>query len=254
MGLHVGEVAYGNVGGQKRLDFTVLGPAVNYASRLQNLAKRLGRPVLISSDVREPAVASRWSPPARMRCATSAARSACSRCLRPREVRQPRGARAMRPAGELALVARRKRRAAACQTCTTAYCRMLVADGLPIWRCGDRNRDVASGADRRADRLAFRGGADRNRLLPRRREHVGLSEQSAPHRRRDRQAVPQPADRPAGGDAAASRAAAIRRDRLSDRAVPVSRPRPLRVDVVCDPRGRWASATPRSTGSRWPQD
>jgi adenylate cyclase len=50
MGLHVGQVAYGNVGGQTRLDFTVLGPAVNYASRLQNLAKRLGQPVLISSD------------------------------------------------------------------------------------------------------------------------------------------------------------------------------------------------------------
>jgi adenylate cyclase len=49
MGLHVGEVAYGNVGGQKRLDFTVLGPAVNYASRLQELAKRLGQPVLISN-------------------------------------------------------------------------------------------------------------------------------------------------------------------------------------------------------------
>jgi adenylate cyclase len=49
IGLHVGEVAYGNVGGQNRLDFTVLGPAVNYASRLQDLAKRLGRQVLISS-------------------------------------------------------------------------------------------------------------------------------------------------------------------------------------------------------------
>jgi adenylate cyclase len=49
MGLHVGEVAYGNVGGLKRLDFTVLGPAVNYASRLQGLAKRLGQPVLVSN-------------------------------------------------------------------------------------------------------------------------------------------------------------------------------------------------------------
>jgi adenylate cyclase len=48
MGLHVGEVAYGNVGGRRRLDFTVLGPAVNYASRLQDLAKRLDAPVLIS--------------------------------------------------------------------------------------------------------------------------------------------------------------------------------------------------------------
>lgn len=50
IGLHVGQIAYGNVGGMKRLDFTVLGPAVNYASRLQNLAKRLGQPVLVSND------------------------------------------------------------------------------------------------------------------------------------------------------------------------------------------------------------
>ena len=48
MGLHVGKVAYGNVGGRTRLDFTVLGAAVNYASRLQELAKRLGRHVLVS--------------------------------------------------------------------------------------------------------------------------------------------------------------------------------------------------------------
>lgn len=48
MGLHVGEVAYGNVGGRTRLDFTVLGPAVNYASRLQDLAKRLNQPILVS--------------------------------------------------------------------------------------------------------------------------------------------------------------------------------------------------------------
>lgn len=50
IGLHVGEVAYGNVGGRRRLDFTVLGTAVNYASRLQDLAKRIGNPVLVSSD------------------------------------------------------------------------------------------------------------------------------------------------------------------------------------------------------------
>jgi adenylate cyclase len=58
IGLHVGEVAYGNVGGRRRLDFTVLGTAVNYASRLQDLAKRIGYPVLVSSDfaayLREP--------------------------------------------------------------------------------------------------------------------------------------------------------------------------------------------------------
>jgi adenylate cyclase len=47
--LHFGELAYGNVGGRRRLDFTVIGPAVNHASRLQELTKRLGRPVLASA-------------------------------------------------------------------------------------------------------------------------------------------------------------------------------------------------------------
>lgn len=50
MGIHAGEVAYGNVGSRQRLDFTVLGPAVNYASRLQDLAKRLNQPALISRE------------------------------------------------------------------------------------------------------------------------------------------------------------------------------------------------------------
>ena len=34
LGLHVGEVFYGNVGSRERLDFTVIGPAVNEASRI----------------------------------------------------------------------------------------------------------------------------------------------------------------------------------------------------------------------------
>lgn len=53
VGLHVGEVGYGNIGGRRRLDFTVLGPAVNYASRLQDLAKNLSRGVLLSRKVSE---------------------------------------------------------------------------------------------------------------------------------------------------------------------------------------------------------
>ena len=47
--LHVGEVVYGNIGSPDRLDFTVLGPAVNLVSRLEGIAKQLERPVLCSS-------------------------------------------------------------------------------------------------------------------------------------------------------------------------------------------------------------
>jgi adenylate cyclase len=47
--LHVGDVVYGNIGSPDRLDFTVLGPAVNLVSRLEGLAKQLDRPVLCSA-------------------------------------------------------------------------------------------------------------------------------------------------------------------------------------------------------------
>jgi adenylate cyclase len=48
LGLHLGEVSYGNVGSRRRLDFTVIGPAVNHASRLQELTKTLGHAALAS--------------------------------------------------------------------------------------------------------------------------------------------------------------------------------------------------------------
>jgi adenylate cyclase len=47
-GVHVGDVMYGNIGSRNRLDFTVIGPAVNMASRLETLTKQLGRTVLLS--------------------------------------------------------------------------------------------------------------------------------------------------------------------------------------------------------------
>lgn len=48
IGVHVGDVMYGNIGSQTRLDFTVIGPAVNMASRLEALTKQLRRTVLLS--------------------------------------------------------------------------------------------------------------------------------------------------------------------------------------------------------------
>lgn len=51
--LHLGEVGYGNIGGPERLDFTVIGPAVNLASRIEGLTRTLGVRVLASADFAE---------------------------------------------------------------------------------------------------------------------------------------------------------------------------------------------------------
>lgn len=49
--LHVGPVVYGNIGSLDRLDFTVVGPTVNYLSRLEGIAKSLDRRAVCSRDV-----------------------------------------------------------------------------------------------------------------------------------------------------------------------------------------------------------
>jgi adenylate cyclase len=50
LGLHIGEVFYGNIGSEDRLDFTVVGPAVNEASRIAAMCRSADRNVLVSSE------------------------------------------------------------------------------------------------------------------------------------------------------------------------------------------------------------
>ena len=52
VGLHVGEVFYGNIGSEDRLDFTVVGPAVNEVSRIASMCRSIDRDLLASSEFR----------------------------------------------------------------------------------------------------------------------------------------------------------------------------------------------------------
>jgi adenylate cyclase len=53
VGLHVGEVFYGNIGSEDRLDFTVVGPAVNEVSRIVSMCSSVDRELLTSADFRD---------------------------------------------------------------------------------------------------------------------------------------------------------------------------------------------------------
>jgi adenylate cyclase len=53
--LHLGELLYGNLGSARRLDFTVLGPAVNEAARIEALCGSLEQPIIVSSAFAEAA-------------------------------------------------------------------------------------------------------------------------------------------------------------------------------------------------------
>jgi adenylate cyclase len=50
LALHVGDVMYGHIGSDTRLDFTVIGPAVNLTARIESMCRQLGRPLLLSAD------------------------------------------------------------------------------------------------------------------------------------------------------------------------------------------------------------
>jgi adenylate cyclase len=63
LALHLGEVLYGNVGATDRLDFTVIGPAINEAARIEALCEPLGRAVLASAEF----VAGTGAPDARLK-------------------------------------------------------------------------------------------------------------------------------------------------------------------------------------------
>ena len=49
LALHLGEVSYGNIGAPARLDFTVIGPAVNHAARLEKVGVELARSIVTSA-------------------------------------------------------------------------------------------------------------------------------------------------------------------------------------------------------------
>ena len=54
LGLHAGDVLYGNIGGKKRLDFTVIGPAVNTTARILGMTGPVGQDIVISAAVAAP--------------------------------------------------------------------------------------------------------------------------------------------------------------------------------------------------------
>jgi adenylate cyclase len=55
LALHVGDVFYGNIGSAERLDFTVIGPAVNEVTRINGMCRALDQDIVLSSAFAEAA-------------------------------------------------------------------------------------------------------------------------------------------------------------------------------------------------------
>ncbi|MEO0780247.1 MAG: adenylate/guanylate cyclase domain-containing protein [Pseudomonadota bacterium] len=58
LALHAGDVLYGNIGGKTRLDFTVIGPAVNTTSRILGMCSAVDQSIVISAKVAAPLIES----------------------------------------------------------------------------------------------------------------------------------------------------------------------------------------------------
>ena len=50
IGLHIGDVTYGNIGVPQRLEFTVIGAAANEAARIESQTKAFGTPIVVSAE------------------------------------------------------------------------------------------------------------------------------------------------------------------------------------------------------------
>ncbi len=55
LALHAGEILYGNIGAENRLDFTVIGPTVNLTSRISGLHREVGQSIIVSEVVQRAA-------------------------------------------------------------------------------------------------------------------------------------------------------------------------------------------------------